>query len=60
MYMFATNSQVDARNIESLHAMCSNPICIEAQDFSRNPKTEKLEKQENPHARVFNTNLRNP
>ncbi|XP_048256969.1 uncharacterized protein LOC125382713 [Haliotis rufescens] len=57
IHIFATNAQVDEYNIAALHSKCSDPICIDAQDFSRNAKTGKLEKREIPHGKVHNSVL---
>uniref|UniRef100_A0ABM0MHP0 ATP-dependent DNA helicase n=1 Tax=Saccoglossus kowalevskii TaxID=10224 RepID=A0ABM0MHP0_SACKO len=57
MHIFATNKDVDLCNINMLHATCSDLICINAQDFSRNTKTKKLEQRQRNYVKVYNTNL---
>ncbi|XP_046381067.2 uncharacterized protein LOC124152241 [Haliotis rufescens] len=57
IHIFATNAQVDEFNVTALHSKCTDPISIQAQDFSRNLKTGKLEKRENPHVKVYNSVL---
>ncbi|XP_002733238.1 uncharacterized protein LOC100378309, partial [Saccoglossus kowalevskii] len=57
IYIFATNKEVDKCNVEKLHSLCSDPICIRAQDFSRNHKSKKLERKDTLYVKVYNTNL---
>ncbi|XP_006820870.1 uncharacterized protein LOC100373785 [Saccoglossus kowalevskii] len=57
IHIFATNKQVDECNVTKLHFKCNDPVCIEAEDFGRNPKTKKMEKQDVQFAKVYNTNL---
>ncbi|XP_070549918.1 ATP-dependent DNA helicase PIF1-like [Ptychodera flava] len=57
IHIFATNKKVDECNIAKLHSVCSNIRCIEAQDYSRDPKPKKLIKVRGQHRKVYNTNL---
>ncbi|MBN3301915.1 PIF1 helicase, partial [Amia calva] len=57
IHIFATNEEVDRHNLTMLHSICPEPIYIKAEDFSRNPKSGKLEKKDGHHYKVLNTCL---
>ncbi|XP_006822000.1 uncharacterized protein LOC102807333, partial [Saccoglossus kowalevskii] len=53
IHIFGTNAQVNTCNVMMLHKLCTDPVLIEAQDFTKNAKTGKLERNEMPHKKVY-------
>ncbi|XP_006815908.1 uncharacterized protein LOC102803256, partial [Saccoglossus kowalevskii] len=53
IHIFGTNAQVNACNVMMLHKLCTDPVYIEAQDYTKNAKTGKLERNQNPHKKVY-------
>ncbi|XP_072232324.1 uncharacterized protein [Leuresthes tenuis] len=57
IHIYATNAEVDKYNITRLQEHCPDAISIDAQDFTRSPKTGRMEPKLGFHTKVFNSCL---
>ncbi|XP_069109228.1 ATP-dependent DNA helicase PIF1-like [Argopecten irradians] len=45
LHIFPCNNQVDEHNLEALHSKCENPVCIEAENWSKDERSGKMTKE---------------